>query len=78
MKRLVFVVALLVVLFGCAVGPRVTIPDAPTYKQLKIWPVPNGVCFDEEGLGLLRDNIRTMSEYAGKVRAELERVRDGK
>lgn len=67
-----------VMLMGCVSGPKFVIPDEPKFKQLYIYPVNGGICLDEEGIGVLKDNMKALKDSEAAMRKILEGIQKGK
>ena len=76
MRRLACL-GLVLVMVGCVTPVRVTIPDEPKYRDMKVYQVDGGVCFGDEDLVILRGNIKLLKEHADKMRVILEGLRKG-
>ena len=54
-------------LMGCF-APKFTIPDEPKFKTVRAHVVDGGICFDEQGLTALKDNIKALKDSADAMR----------
>ncbi len=70
MKKLLAIVVLIFFVAGCTA--KFTIPDEPKYKGVIVFHADGMVCFGEEGMNALQENIQAQREYADKMRKILE------
>lgn len=56
---------LCVLLIGCAAGK---IPKYPTFKQVGVYPIENGICVDNKNLKVWLDNITLLQRVARTLR----------
>ena len=69
MKRILIVLCLLMA--GCA-GAKIECPPMPEAIMVDIYPVPGGICLDEEGADNLVLNIKNLKDYADNLKALIE------
>lgn len=73
MKKLIIIITLSLILFGCiSTQAKFIIPDEPKYRSVAGYPVPGGVCMDDDGMTILEQNIMAMKEYSDKLRKILK------
>lgn len=74
MKKLICVVAM-VMMFGCATA-KLECPAMPKPILVEIYPVPGGVCLDDEGVEKLRMNLENLKNYADKLKSIIEKANE--
>ena len=71
MKKLWYVIILLLILIGCST--KVVIPKEPVFTQSKVYTFPDGsACFDSKSFQILLNNLKLMKEYELELLKQLK------